>query len=783
MRSFFVFYILFCFSCRSPSPTIHIPVDSPIISDNSAQSCLSSSSHAVFSIHIDGADVGREVRTEIIDSNDNKKQRTILSHSVKNVKLGSVMFQNIFVRREITDLVSGRLNFSSFVKKDQIATHVVQISNSDNNSYNRLIFSSSSYAPPKDLKQDSIELSGNEIFGNFLPEYLKTYFLTASDPLVFSFLDGQLNSPSQLRALPPKSDTVSIEGQRINGFWIDVLKNNSDILLSRFFFSTDGILYAEEYPEFHETRYRLLGHLSFSSETSELLVGLRSNAYIYDPNIASSAVYELISSPSRLDNLDMLSDSLNQTVERVSNNRIILRVHAGSPDKNEPPIDDDLTSSMYILPKDPKIVQALAYLKSGGKSGRLDSVRQLNATSVIARVSLQKNSSKIWSDPNQAAAYIMQYTSTLLPDKRHTFSMFDAVSALDSGSGDCTEHAVLFASLMRANKIPTRLITGMLLTYGGLWAYHMWNSYWDGSSWQAIDPSRLTFRPGALYVPLGRGASHFHQVRDRLSDFMWKTFTGISFNLLEASNNGEILSLAKPLGFEKNLMEISPFNAVVLSSRGNYKKALSILDENIPESSRSLHIKLMRIELLINDQSFETALSEINNLRKETSSIENTYLLDHFELKCLIRLNKVEQAELLLKNLSPNLHDSVDLLLFKAELLFYSGMVYESLDLLRNAVSSYPDNIEAHFLFSYFVSIMDKPLSNILSEGIDISYKALSLSHFSDSSNLETLSRLLLKAGDLNLASFYINHALILSSDSESIRDLQKQIYTSLNCL
>lgn len=781
MRDFVIFFSLSILTaCGAASPNF-IPVPESMPASSSDLFCPGTGFHQVFSIRVDGADVGREVRTDLIEDGPEGPRRFFLSHSVKNEKLGSVLFQNIFIRQEVTDPISGRLIYSSFTKKDQVATHVVQISN-EAGTYHRKIFSTSSFSSPTKDSESPISLSGAETIGFRLVDRARNCYLKNLECGSLSFFDAQLNKPVQLKILPPVVGSLTLDGRQIDGSWVAVLDEARQSQSSKYFFNTSGTLLSEEYPEFHESRVLLSGRFSFPDDTSELLVGLRSNSYIYDPNIASSAVYELIASPDRLDKLDLLKEPLNHKITRTSDRRITLRVEAGAPDADEEPIAADLASSLYIRPEDPSIIGALTYLKSAGKKGKLNETRRLNATSIIAQAALLPYPSKFWADPNQSAAMIMQYTSSLLPDKRHTFSMADAVTTLSQGSGDCTEHAVLFASLMRANKIPTRLIAGMLLTPGGLWAYHMWNSYWDGKTWQPIDPSTLTFRPGALYVALGRGASYFKQVRERLADFMWRTFSGVSFNLIEASNNGETLFLAKPVGHEKDFGETALFNAVVMSGRGNHDGALSLLDDHIDEKARTLSIKLMRIELLTNAGDYENALDNIRSVRSETSSHENIFLLDHFEFKCLLHLGLFHKAQQLLDHINSQLSDETEKSSLRAKYLFYSGKFFESISLLEQILTVDPNNLEVSSQYAAYVSLEKHPTDAQITTALDFAFRAVRASYFSDAEYLLTLSRLYLKTEKLNLSAWFADHALTLTPDDASLRSFIKELPVSTSC-
>ena len=768
--SFAVFFLSSCAHSQKASPSSSIPIEPDSIS------CEKDGHHQVFAILVDGADVGREVRTDFSEQGpDGRPRRFILSHSVKNEKLGAVIFQNIFVRQELTDPLTGHLFFTTFTKKDQVATHVVQIT-AQNEGFHRSIFSTSSFSDPRHATEDTVPLRGDEVIGFRLIDRVRACFLKKGSCEHLSFFDAQLNAPVTLHIGDPIPSTLSLMGRSQDGFWIEIRNAEKNSVLSRYFFDRHGTLFSEEYPELHESRVLVTGPISFPEDTSELLVGLRSNAYIYDPNIASAAEYQLIASPDRLDKLDMLGEPVGHEMSRISPTEIHLRVNAGAPDGLESPTDADLTSSMYVRPEDPAVKEALAYLKSAGKSGHLNEARALNATPVVAQVSLLPHPSKVWSDPDQSASLIMQYTSALLPDKRHTFSMSDAVATLDQGGGDCTEHAVLFASLMRAHHIPTRLVTGMLLTPGGIWAYHMWNAYWDGERWQPIDPSTLTFRPGALYVALGRGASYFKQVRERLADFMWRTFSGVSFNLIQASNEGEALILAKPNGHEKDLGETALFNAVVLSGRGDHEGALTLLDDHISEGARTLSVKLMRIELMINAGLYEKALTDIAEVRLETSAAENTFLLDRFELQCRLHLHQTDLASPLFDRLCSHLSDESEKSVLRAELLFYTGRSPEALSLLQQVISDSPNNIAALSSYARFIAETHRPENTDLSTALIHSIRAVQLSYYSDPAMLETLSRLLSETGALKMSSWYADHALTLAPDDADLRAFQKEL-------
>jgi tetratricopeptide (TPR) repeat protein len=649
--------------------------------------------------------------------------------------------------------------------------------------WDRLAQSQAFFANSNPVTPTSLSLSGKEIIGFRLIDHLRDVAQgRVSLPNRLAYYEPLLDSPVDLVIHFPIPNTISLHGQSIEGTWIEAKEADSNRVLLRAFFDKNGTLWIEEYPDLRQVRHRLQGSFALSTDTSELLIGFHSNAYIADPNSATRATFLLIASPARLDALSLLGEPVNHSLTRKTPDKLMLEVVAGAPDGDDPPNDSDLGSSKYIRPDSPAIVRALRYLRSAGKRGSLPKIRRFNATPVIARASLIERPVRFWSDPDKVAGLIMHYVSALLPNKNHTFSISDAPAILKHGGGDCTEHAVLFASLMRAHGIPTRLITGVYLTPGGIWAFHMWNSYWNGSSWRSIDPATMSYRTGALYVALGRGSASYTDVRGRLSDFMQRTFSGISFDLISASNNGEKLFLARPSNPDG---EMAYLNAMVLSSRGDHRRALSVLDSNILPGRRSLPVKIFRIELLVLSGQYQEALSRISALRGETSSRDNVALLDELEFQSFLSLRLFSEAETVYLRIEKRLSNDDDRLsqtLLKARFLFARNDHKEAITLLAKALETYPRSPTLLSLFAEFVATAnDAEASTFLDRALDAAFRAVRETMFADPAALATLSRVLSRTGHSTEARLILDHALILAPSDRSILELREK-YGSPTC-
>ncbi len=86
--------------------------------------------------------------------------------------------------------------------------------------------------------------------------------------------------------------------------------------------------------------------------------------------------------------------------------------------------------------------------------------------------------------------------------KRNVATFSSALETLDAGYGDCGEHAVLLAALLRAAGIPARVVLGVLYVDSKKgYYYHAWVMAYTGS-WIFTDPSHDIFPASADRVPL-----------------------------------------------------------------------------------------------------------------------------------------------------------------------------------------------------------------------------------------------------------------------------------------
>jgi transglutaminase-like putative cysteine protease len=88
-------------------------------------------------------------------------------------------------------------------------------------------------------------------------------------------------------------------------------------------------------------------------------------------------------------------------------------------------------------------------------------------------------------------------------EKKPTLSVPSALEVLESGVGDCNEHAVLLVALLRSLGIPSRPCVGVVYFRDGFY-YHAWAEVWIGR-WVAVDPTLNQLPADATHIKFVHG--------------------------------------------------------------------------------------------------------------------------------------------------------------------------------------------------------------------------------------------------------------------------------------
>jgi len=85
----------------------------------------------------------------------------------------------------------------------------------------------------------------------------------------------------------------------------------------------------------------------------------------------------------------------------------------------------------------------------------------------------------------------------------------NALEALESGKGDCTEHSILFVAMARAIGIPARMAVGVAYWPPGQgFGWHAWAEVWANGQWYAVDPTWNQVNADVSHIKLAEGAPY-----------------------------------------------------------------------------------------------------------------------------------------------------------------------------------------------------------------------------------------------------------------------------------
>ena len=156
---------------------------------------------------------------------------------------------------------------------------------------------------------------------------------------------------------------------------------------------------------------------------------------------------------------------------------VVTAMHPGTAGSEPAPAEKYLSSSRFVDLADPLIVK-LADEAAGGET-----------------------------DPVQIAIKMEAFVHKHLKLKNFSTAMATASEVAKSQSGDCTEHGVLLAALLRAKKIPSRVVTGLvyassLKAFGG----HMWTEAYLNGRWVQLDATLAKGHGDAIHLKTGDSA-------------------------------------------------------------------------------------------------------------------------------------------------------------------------------------------------------------------------------------------------------------------------------------
>jgi len=116
-----------------------------------------------------------------------------------------------------------------------------------------------------------------------------------------------------------------------------------------------------------------------------------------------------------------------------------------------------------------------------------------------------RDSAKKWAkgeDFTQKSKILLYKVYNYL-SKEPSVTIPSAIEVLNSKKGDCNEHSILYASLLRSIEIPCEIVVGLIYQEGFFW-YHAWNVVYL-NKWIFVDPTYSEFPASPLHIMLKIG--------------------------------------------------------------------------------------------------------------------------------------------------------------------------------------------------------------------------------------------------------------------------------------
>jgi len=169
-----------------------------------------------------------------------------------------------------------------------------------------------------------------------------------------------------------------------------------------------------------------------------------------------------------------------QRVRRIDRNTIELTV-----------VPSAMPRRLVHVKKDPIYTAPSKYLQSNDRRVREHAVRAAGYETNDAKVALQME----------------KYVSRKLRNKNFSTAMATAADVARDMAGDCTEHAVLLAAMLRVRRIPSRIAVGLIYDDRIVgFVAHMWTEAWVGDRWVGLDATRGEGRVGSAHIKLAQAS-------------------------------------------------------------------------------------------------------------------------------------------------------------------------------------------------------------------------------------------------------------------------------------
>ena len=288
--------------------------------------------------------------------------------------------------------------------------------------------------------------------------------------------------------LKPVKTEIEVEAQDILTYQaaekqVYVLRQTMDMMngvTMKVWLDAEGVTYRTETP--------LMGLSMVTTKTDKetALGGIEEVDVVLKTRILPSGKRPMLNAKNLGADVKLITGNIADAIMSTSQQKLALNgEHSGRLSIQVPTVVAEDCPDLPIQGAEDKFLGASAYIQTDAPAIRAKAEEILEG---------EVNS---W----RAAKKLCEWVHTSMSDKKMSGGFGSSLTALETLSGDCTEHTVLFIALARAAGIPARICSGIAFAKDAFY-YHFWSEVYVGR-WVQMDPTWGQNIADANHIQLG----------------------------------------------------------------------------------------------------------------------------------------------------------------------------------------------------------------------------------------------------------------------------------------
>ena len=262
-----------------------------------------------------------------------------------------------------------------------------------------------------------------------------------------------------------------------------VLKQTMDMMngiTAKLWIDTDGVNYRTEMPLMG------LSMVTMKTDKETALGGIEEVDVVLKTRILPSGTHPKPRSEHLEAEVKLLTGNIAEVVMSTPRQKLeASTAHVGKLSTQVPSVVAEDCPNLPIRNAEGEFLTASAYIQADHPD------IQTQAEDIL------ENEVNSW----RAAEKLCRWVYASINDKKMSGGFASSLTALQSRSGDCTEHTVLFIALARAAGIPARICSGIVFAKDAFY-YHFWPEVYVGK-WVQMDPTLDQVIADANHIQLG----------------------------------------------------------------------------------------------------------------------------------------------------------------------------------------------------------------------------------------------------------------------------------------